>query len=103
MRQQEAPRTGAVARSVGDRVPQGALVTIGGSSGDARQEIVRLTPRAVDYLAAQRKAARAIERQLHAKIGRERTENLYAVLEALGGAEEMRMRDYLRKMGIREV
>jgi hypothetical protein len=64
---------------------------------------VRLTPRAVDYLAPQRKAARAIERRLHAKIGRERTESIYAVLEALGGAEEMRMRDYLRKMGIREV
>jgi DNA-binding MarR family transcriptional regulator len=82
---------------------QRRYVTIRASSGDAREKIVRLTPRAGDYLAAQRKAARAIERRLHAKIGRERTESLYAVLEALGGAEEMRMRDYLRKMGIREV
>jgi DNA-binding MarR family transcriptional regulator len=78
-------------------------VTIRASSADAREKIVRLTPRAIDYLTAQRKAARAIERQLRAKIGGVAFDNLDALLEALGGAEEMRMREYLRKTGIREI
>jgi DNA-binding MarR family transcriptional regulator len=82
---------------------QRRYVSIRASSADAREKIVRLTPRAVDYLGEQRRAARAIERRLRTKIGREGFDSLYALLEALGGTEEMRMRDYLRKMGIREV
>ena len=78
-------------------------VTIRTSSANAREKIVQLTARAIDYLAAQKRAAQSIERRLRAKIGRERIESLYAALEALGGAEEMRMRDYLRTMGVREM
>jgi DNA-binding MarR family transcriptional regulator len=78
-------------------------VTLRASTADAREKVVRLTPRAIDYLAEQRRAAQSIERRLRAKVGRQWFESLSALLEALGGAEEMRMRDYLRKMGIREM
>jgi len=78
------------------------FVTLRTSTRDAREKIVRLTPRAVEYLAAQRRAARTVERQLRAELGQEAFDSLHALLDALGGAEELRMRDYLRKMGTRE-
>jgi len=78
-------------------------VTIHSSSGDAREKIVRLTARAHEYLATQTRAARAIERQLRTKIGREAFDSLYALLDSLGAGEDLRMRDYLRTMGVREI
>jgi len=72
-------------------------VTLTPSAEDGREKIVTLTPRAVEYLAAQRKAARAIERQLRMEIGAEAYDSLYRLLKALGGDEQPRMRDYLRK------
>jgi len=72
-------------------------VTLTPSAEDGREKIVTLTPRAVEYLAAQRKAARAIERQLRVEIGAEAFDSLHLLLEALGGDEQPRMRDYLRK------
>ena len=71
-------------------------LTLTPSADDGREKIVSLTPRAVEYLEAQRKAARAIERQLRAEIGAEAFDSLYHLLEALGGDEQPRMRDYLR-------
>ncbi len=72
-------------------------VTLGSSPGDARQKVITLTPRARDYLAAQRAAARRIEQELRDQVGAEAFESLSALLEALGGDEDQpRMRDYLR-------
>lgn len=67
------------------------------SPADAREKIVTLTPRALDYLAAQRAAARGIEQELRSKLGAQTFAGLYALLDALGGQEDQpRMRDYLR-------
>jgi DNA-binding MarR family transcriptional regulator len=73
------------------------FVTLSPSPSDRREKIVQLSPRAVEYLAAQRRAARKIERQLQAELGPTVLESLYRLLEALGGAEQPRLSDYLRK------
>ena len=78
-------------------------VVLRASPTDAREKIVRPTSRAHDFLAAQRQAARAIERRLRAELGQEGFESLYALLGALGGSDEPRMREYLRAMGVREL
>jgi DNA-binding MarR family transcriptional regulator len=72
-------------------------VTASASATDGREKVVKLTPRAIGYLAAQRKAARGIERQLRTELGQEGFADLYRLLEALGQDENVRMRDYLRK------
>jgi DNA-binding MarR family transcriptional regulator len=73
------------------------FVALGSSSSDARQKVITLTPRALDYLAAQRAAARRIEQELTEQIGDEASENLFALLEALGGEEDrLLLRDYLQ-------
>ena len=71
-------------------------VSIRASESDGREKIVRLSPRAVDYLAAHHKAAQKIERRLRAEFGVEALETAYAVLHSLGGDEQPRMSDYLR-------
>jgi hypothetical protein len=68
-------------------------VTVRASTTDAREKIVQNTPRAVDYLAAHRKAARAIERQLRTEIGADAVDSLHELLDALGGHEQPRMSD----------
>ena len=68
------------------------------SPTDGREKIVRLTPRAVDYLATQRKAARTIERQLRTELGPEALAIVSRLADALGGHEDLRMSDYLRQM-----
>lgn len=73
-------------------------VTVNASATSGREKIVRLTPRAVEYLAAQRKAVRAIERQLRTELGRENFEVLARLLESLGGHDQPRLREYLQKM-----
>jgi len=72
-------------------------VTLEPSAQDGREKIVQLTPRAVAYLATQRKAARTIERQLRAQIGADGFTSLYQLVQALAGDEQPRMRDYLRQ------
>ena len=72
------------------------------SATDGREKIVTLTPRAVDYLAAQRRAARTIERSLQRELGPDGLAGLHRLLEVLGGGAEVRMRDYLRNTGLRE-
>ena len=72
-------------------------VVLGSSPSDARQKVVTPTPRARDYLATQRAAARRIERELAEQAGSDAFESLFALLEALGGEEDqLRMREYLR-------
>jgi DNA-binding MarR family transcriptional regulator len=73
-------------------------VTLGPSSSDGRQKVIMLTPRARDYLATQRAAARRIEQELTEQLGADAFENLFTLLEALGGDDDqLRMRDYLRR------
>jgi DNA-binding MarR family transcriptional regulator len=73
-------------------------VTVSDSVTDGREKIVQLTPRAIEYLAAQRTAARTIERELQTELGEEGVAALHRLLIALGGDEDVRMRDYLRTM-----
>jgi len=77
-------------------------VTLSPSATDGREKIVTLTPRAVDYLTAQRNAARDIERRLRKDVGEEGFSALYRLLRALGGDEDVGLRDYLRKMRFEE-
>lgn len=85
---------GKVVTNLRDR----GYVAVTASSTSGREKDVTLTERSVRYLAAQRKAARDIERQLHVELGQEGVTSLDRLLEVLGGDEEVRMSDYLRKM-----
>ena len=78
-------------------------VTLKPSSADAREKLVTLTSRAVDYLAAQRAAARRIEREVRRRVGDDAFETFADVLGAIGGGEQPRMRDYVRRMAAREL
>jgi DNA-binding MarR family transcriptional regulator len=67
------------------------------SPTDGREKVVTLTGRALEYLAAQRSAARRIEQDLRDLLGAEAFDGLYVLLDALGGQQDQpRMRDYLR-------
>lgn len=70
-------------------------VTLSASATSGREKVVRLTSRATDYLAAHRRAARTIERDLRAEVGVDSIDALYRLLDALGGDEQPRLRDYL--------
>jgi DNA-binding MarR family transcriptional regulator len=72
-------------------------VTLRPSPADGREKLVELTPRAIDYLAAQRTAARTVARRLRAELGADGLERLFALLDAVGGDEQPRISDYLRK------
>jgi DNA-binding MarR family transcriptional regulator len=86
---------GKIVASLGHR----GYVTVVASTTNGREKIVKLTPRANDYLGAQRKAARTIENRFRAELGPESLAGLHRLLEALGGAEQPRQNEYLRKMG----
>lgn len=72
-------------------------VTVASSLSSGREKTVRLTPRAREFLAARRRAARRIERGLRAEVGPEAFESLDRLLRILGEEEQPRMRDYLRQ------
>jgi DNA-binding MarR family transcriptional regulator len=71
-------------------------VTLSASATDGGEKIVKLTPRALDYLAAHRKAARKIERELRTEFGADDCDGLFLLLHAFGEYEQPRMREYLR-------
>ncbi|HLG66802.1 MAG TPA: MarR family winged helix-turn-helix transcriptional regulator [Acidimicrobiales bacterium] len=73
-------------------------VTLRRSSTDSREKVVRLTPRAHAYLAAQRSASRRIERDLRSQVGPEAFDGLFRLLDALGDDDQPRLRDYLRRV-----
>jgi DNA-binding MarR family transcriptional regulator len=77
-------------------------VTLRTSPTNHSERIVELTRRAHQYLAAHRKAARTIERQLRAEIGDDAFAALSQLLDALGGEDQPRMREYLRTKALRE-
>jgi DNA-binding MarR family transcriptional regulator len=78
-------------------------VTVAPSATNGREKIVRATPRAVDFLAAHRKAARSIERALRGRLGEEAFTALEQLVDALAGEHDLSMRDYLRNAGVREL
>ncbi|MGP0032682.1 MAG: MarR family winged helix-turn-helix transcriptional regulator [Acidimicrobiales bacterium] len=84
---------GKVVAALHDR----GFVTLRSSPSDGREKVVSLTPRAHEYLAALRSGSRQIERDLRKQIGSEAFESLFALLEALGGEDQPRMRTYLRR------
>jgi DNA-binding MarR family transcriptional regulator len=73
------------------------------SATNGREKHVELTARATEYLAAQRRAARAIERRLRTDLGVQTYDDLFRALDLLAGADDIRMRDYLRQKGVREL
>ncbi len=73
-------------------------VTVTASATSGREKVVRLTPRAVDYLAARREAARTIERQLRAEVGSDGLQMLYSLLDHLGGGEQARPGARIREL-----
>jgi DNA-binding MarR family transcriptional regulator len=72
-------------------------ITLRSSSGDRREKVLRLTPRARAYLDAQRAATRKIERDLRKQMGVMGFESLITLLDALSGEDPPRMREYLRR------
>lgn len=94
-RELEITRQGAakIVASLRDR----GYLAVEASATSGREKTVRLTPRAVEYLEAHRKAARRIERQVLAEVGTEGFDSLGRLLQALGGEEQPRMLDYLRR------
>jgi DNA-binding MarR family transcriptional regulator len=73
-------------------------VTVADSVSSGREKSVTVTPRGIDYLEAQRSAARAIEGELRSELGAAGFSALQTLLGALGGqGEQVRMRDYLQE------
>ncbi len=72
-----------------------SYVVLSDSRTDGREKIVTLTRRGNELLAAQRVAARTIERRLRSEIGSEAFDGLYGLLEALGGDSQPRMSEVL--------
>jgi DNA-binding MarR family transcriptional regulator len=72
-------------------------VTLSPSPTDGREKIVKLTRRAVEFLAAQRGAARRIEARIREELGPEAFDGLYQLLDALGGEDQPRRAEYLRQ------
>jgi DNA-binding MarR family transcriptional regulator len=80
-----------VVRHLRDR----GYVAVADSPTSKREKSVILTSRGIDYLRAQRAAARAIEDELRAELGQSGFAGLIALLEALDPGEDPRMRTYL--------
>jgi DNA-binding MarR family transcriptional regulator len=78
-------------------------VAVDPSPHSAREKTITLTPRALDYLAAQRKAVRTIERQLRNALGPDGFAALSRLLDELGADDQVRLRDYLKRKGVREL
>lgn len=77
-------------------------LTVTPSPTSGREKVLTTTPRAHEYLAAQRKAVRNIERQVRDELGPDAFTALRQLVELLTGNENPRLRDYLRTMGIHE-
>ena len=73
----------------------GQYVTVQPSTADAREKIVTVTDRAHDYLAAKRQARQTIERDLRLRLGAEKLDALYSLLDELC-PDDHKARDYLR-------
>jgi DNA-binding MarR family transcriptional regulator len=74
---------------------QRGYVSLAGSPHDTREKLVKLTPRANDYLLGQRNAARRIERQIQQQLGADAYQSLTELLAILATPEPPRLRRYL--------
>jgi DNA-binding MarR family transcriptional regulator len=94
-RELEITRQGAakIVASLRDR----GYLAVAPSATSGREKTVRLTARAIEYLETHRRAARRIERDVLAEVGPGGFESLARLLQALGGEEQPRMFDYLRR------
>ena len=72
-------------------------VVVADSASSGREKCVSLTSRGIDYLAAQREAARKIDAQLRDELGDTAFNSFFALLAALGEGEQVRMRAYLQR------
>jgi DNA-binding MarR family transcriptional regulator len=63
-------------------------VSLSPSPTDGREKIVTPTRRAVEFLSAQREAARRIEERIRHELGSDALDGLYQLLDALGGDAE---------------
>jgi DNA-binding MarR family transcriptional regulator len=72
-------------------------VAVADSATSRREKSVILTSRGIDYLQAQRAAARAIDDELKAALGEEGFSGLSTLLDALDHGEQTPMRAYLRR------
>lgn len=66
------------------------------SATDGRERLVRLTPRATQYLNAQRAAARRIELEIRDEFGAEAFATFTRVLESIAGADPPSAREYVQ-------
>lgn len=92
----------AAGKVVGNLRERG-YVSVRPSPSSGREKIVTVTPKAEEYLAAQRKAVRTIDARLRRELGDDAFDALHRLLDVLGADEELRLRDYLRQRGVREL
>jgi DNA-binding MarR family transcriptional regulator len=71
-------------------------VTLSASPTDGREKIVKPTRRSVEFLAAQRAAARRIEARIRGELGPDALDGLYRLLDALGAEDQPRGAGYMR-------
>ncbi|HEX3977520.1 MAG TPA: MarR family winged helix-turn-helix transcriptional regulator [Solirubrobacteraceae bacterium] len=71
-------------------------VTLSPSPTDGREKLVKPTRRAVEFLAAQREAARRIEARIRSELGPDALDGLYRLLDALGTEGEPPPAGYVR-------
>jgi DNA-binding MarR family transcriptional regulator len=79
------------------RLGERGYVVVADSPTSKREKSVTLTPRGIDYLRAQRAAARRIEEGLRAEVGEAAFSGLLAVVDALDPGEQDRLRTYLQR------
>ncbi len=86
------------ATKVVTRLADRDYVAVADSASSGRDKSVTLTDRGVEYLQAQRRAARRIEREIRGRLGETGFAALTELLEALGtGDDQLRLWDYLRR------
>jgi len=77
-------------------------VTVRPSPTSGREKRVTVTRKALTFLDAQRSASRAIERDVSRRLGPEALAALEQLIDLLGN-HDIRLRDYLRSKGVREL
>lgn len=79
------------------RLRERGYVAVADSATSGREKSVTLTGRGVQYLEAQRRAARTIESQVRATVGEEEFAGLVALLHALGQDAQTSATTYFRR------
>jgi DNA-binding MarR family transcriptional regulator len=72
-------------------------VSVADSPTSKREKSVALTSRGLEYLRAQRAAARAIEDELRTELGEPAFSGLFALLDTLDHGKQTRLRTYLQR------